>query len=216
MPPVSRIGALSHTCPTAWYVVGSGASGSWAVKELTEGGLKVVLFESGTWTSPMTFSPTAACAGVWDASKRRLGQQIVVPCASSRASFDRESGGEPLGVIDTRTVDRTNLHRLWKAILVGIALVVAAACYFVPVLLVRLAYSYCCSYVHAWLIRIATATFHAYMLGTPGFMTTHIARLSAACSRICGGAGFEATRCCGKHRACRNQAARILTNYCSI
>src|ERR1700757_1453371 len=28
-------------------VVGSGASGSWAVKELTEGGLKVVLLEAG-------------------------------------------------------------------------------------------------------------------------------------------------------------------------
>jgi len=47
-----------------------------------------------------------------------------------------------LGVIDTRTVDRTNqtvdrttLHRIWKAILVGIALGVATACYFVPVLL---------------------------------------------------------------------------------
>ena len=29
-------------------VVGSGASGSWAVKELTEGGLKVVLLEAGS------------------------------------------------------------------------------------------------------------------------------------------------------------------------
>src|ERR1700758_2914005 len=28
-------------------VVGSGAAGSWAVKELTEGGLKVVLLEAG-------------------------------------------------------------------------------------------------------------------------------------------------------------------------
>jgi hypothetical protein len=41
-------------------------------------------------------------------------------------------------VVDTRTVDRTNLHRLWKAILIGIALLVAAACYFVPVLLVAI------------------------------------------------------------------------------
>ena len=39
---------------------------------------------------------------------------------------------------DEPTVDRTNLHRLWKAILIGIALVVAAACYFVPVLLVAI------------------------------------------------------------------------------
>jgi hypothetical protein len=35
-------------------------------------------------------------------------------------------------------VDRTNLHRIWKAILVGIALVVATACYFAPVLFVVL------------------------------------------------------------------------------
>jgi hypothetical protein len=33
-------------------------------------------------------------------------------------------------------VDRTNLHRVWKAILVGIALLLATACYFVPALLV--------------------------------------------------------------------------------
>ena len=41
-------------------------------------------------------------------------------------------------IVDTRTVDRTNLHRLWKAILIGMALTVAAACYFVPVLLVAI------------------------------------------------------------------------------
>lgn len=38
-------------------------------------------------------------------------------------------------VVDRRTVDRTNLHRIWKAVLVGIVLIVATACYFVPVLL---------------------------------------------------------------------------------
>jgi hypothetical protein len=37
-------------------------------------------------------------------------------------------------VMNAPTVDRTNLHRLWKALLVGIALIVATACYFVPVL----------------------------------------------------------------------------------
>ena len=37
-----------------------------------------------------------------------------------------------------QTVDRTNLHRIWKAILIGIALVVATACYFVPVLFVAI------------------------------------------------------------------------------
>jgi hypothetical protein len=41
-------------------------------------------------------------------------------------------------VIDTRTVDRTSLHRLWQAILVGVVLAVAAACYFLPVLLVAI------------------------------------------------------------------------------
>ena len=39
-------------------------------------------------------------------------------------------------VMHTRTVDRMNLHRLWKAILIGIALVGAVAGYFAPVLLV--------------------------------------------------------------------------------
>lgn len=38
--------------------------------------------------------------------------------------------------IDTRTVDRTGLHRIWKAILIGIACIVFAACYFRPVLLI--------------------------------------------------------------------------------
>jgi len=41
-------------------------------------------------------------------------------------------------VIDTRTVDRTTLHRIWKSVLLGMALGVAAACYFVPVLLVAI------------------------------------------------------------------------------
>ncbi|MGB3483278.1 MAG: class I SAM-dependent methyltransferase [Mycobacterium sp.] len=39
-------------------------------------------------------------------------------------------------VTDTRTVDRTNLHRLWKAILLGAAFAVAVACYLAPILLV--------------------------------------------------------------------------------
>lgn len=42
-------------------------------------------------------------------------------------------------VIDTRTVDRTRLHRVWKAILIGTAFIVFAACYFKPVLLIALA-----------------------------------------------------------------------------
>jgi hypothetical protein len=40
--------------------------------------------------------------------------------------------------VDSPTVDRTNLHLIWKVILIGIVLAVAAACYFVPVLIVAL------------------------------------------------------------------------------
>jgi len=40
--------------------------------------------------------------------------------------------------VDRPAVDRTNLHRLWKAILIGIALGVTTASYFVPVLFVAL------------------------------------------------------------------------------
>jgi Macrocin-O-methyltransferase (TylF) len=51
-----------------------------------------------------------------------------------------------MSVIAKRTVDRTNrqsvdrttLHRVWKAVLIGVALVVATACYFVPVILVAI------------------------------------------------------------------------------
>ncbi len=38
--------------------------------------------------------------------------------------------------VESPEADRTNLHRVWKAILVGIALLLATACYFEPVLLV--------------------------------------------------------------------------------
>lgn len=40
--------------------------------------------------------------------------------------------------VDTRTVDRTTLHRIWKAVLITTALAVATACYFVPVLFVAI------------------------------------------------------------------------------
>ena len=40
--------------------------------------------------------------------------------------------------VDSPAVDRTSLHCIWKTILIGIALVVATACYFVPVLFVAL------------------------------------------------------------------------------
>jgi Methyltransferase domain len=41
-------------------------------------------------------------------------------------------------VMDTRTADHTSLHRLWKAILVGVALIAATGCYFVPALFVAI------------------------------------------------------------------------------
>lgn len=41
-------------------------------------------------------------------------------------------------VVDRRTVGRANLHRVWRVVLIGIALIVATACYFVPVLLVTI------------------------------------------------------------------------------
>lgn len=40
--------------------------------------------------------------------------------------------------VDRRAVDRTTVHRIWRAILVVIALGVATACYFAPVLLIAL------------------------------------------------------------------------------
>ncbi|MGY4711352.1 class I SAM-dependent methyltransferase [Mycolicibacterium sp. CBM1] len=48
-----------------------------------------------------------------------------------------------MGVVDSgtvdrtnQTVDRTNIHRIWRAVLVVIALGVATACYYAPVLLI--------------------------------------------------------------------------------
>lgn len=38
--------------------------------------------------------------------------------------------------VDQRPVDRRNLHRTWRVILIGIGIIVATACYFVPLLLV--------------------------------------------------------------------------------
>jgi Macrocin-O-methyltransferase (TylF) len=38
--------------------------------------------------------------------------------------------------VDRQTVDRTTVHRLWRAILVAMALIAAAICYYLPVLLV--------------------------------------------------------------------------------
>jgi hypothetical protein len=37
-------------------------------------------------------------------------------------------------MVEKRSVDRATVHRMWKAVLVGIALIIAAACYVVPAL----------------------------------------------------------------------------------
>jgi Methyltransferase domain len=78
---------------------------------------------------------------LWAGGERTKGGLKVVLRARRQAG--REPGGEQVQVVDSPTVDspavdRTNLHRIWKAILFGIALGVATACYFVPVLLVVL------------------------------------------------------------------------------
>jgi hypothetical protein len=46
--------------------------------------------------------------------------------------------GVAAGVVDRPTVDRTHLQGVWKAVLIGIALVVATASYLAPVLLVAI------------------------------------------------------------------------------
>ena len=103
--------------------------------------------------------------------------------------------------VDSPAVDRTNLHLIWKAILIGIALLVATACYFVPVLLVALGVLLVFLLFARLFIGVVAATFQISMLGTSAFTTTHTAHLSATRFRICVGARFEATRSCRKRRA---------------
>ncbi len=79
---------------------------------------------------------------VWGASNRRFRASRFRRHANLVGPKPgREPGGEAVDVIDVidrRTVDRTSLHRVWKAVLIVIALAVATACYFVPVLLVAI------------------------------------------------------------------------------
>ena len=67
-------------------VVGSGAAGSWAVKELTEGGLKVVLLEAGRDLDLARDFPADAEVGVMGIGGRvkaaMHGQQVQVRCSS--------------------------------------------------------------------------------------------------------------------------------------
>ncbi len=68
----SSRGIITHLFNTLGMLASSARKplALWAVKELMEAGLKVVLFEVGTRTSPMTFSPTQSSAGLWSASDR--------------------------------------------------------------------------------------------------------------------------------------------------
>ena len=70
-------------------VVGSGASGSWAVKELTEGGLKDVLLEAGRNLDIARDFPADAEVGgggiVGRVKSAIQGQRVQAPCPSGRA-----------------------------------------------------------------------------------------------------------------------------------
>ncbi len=67
-------------------VVGSGASGSWAVKELTEGGLKVVLLEAGRDLDIAHDFPVDSAAGgmgIIERAKSAIkGQHVQARCSS--------------------------------------------------------------------------------------------------------------------------------------
>lgn len=43
-----------------------------------------------------------------------------------------------MSVVERPTVDRTNFHRIWKAVLIGVAIIVATACCLVPVLFIAI------------------------------------------------------------------------------
>jgi hypothetical protein len=80
----------------------------------------------------------------WWKAARRLSHSSWEPVKEPAGSLPADATAPSrLSVVDIPTVDRpavdrTNLHRIWKAILVAIALAVATACYFIPVLLVVL------------------------------------------------------------------------------
>ncbi|AKS32321.1 GMC oxidoreductase [Mycolicibacterium goodii] len=67
-------------------VVGSGAAGSWAAKELTEGGLRVLLLEAGRAVDPVSDFPVDAPPGaIGMAGRARAamrGQPIQAQCAA--------------------------------------------------------------------------------------------------------------------------------------
>ncbi|ULN47014.1 GMC family oxidoreductase [Mycolicibacterium goodii] len=76
----------SDESPYDAIVVGSGAAGSWAAKELTEAGLRVLLLEAGRGVDPVTDFPDEAQAGtigvVSRARAAMRGQPVQARCAA--------------------------------------------------------------------------------------------------------------------------------------
>ena len=95
--------------------------------------------------------------------------------------------------VDSPAVDRTNLHLIWKAILIGIVLAVAAACYFVPVLLaalgVLLVFFLCARLVYQGRGRYIPNFYARDIRVYDDAYRSFIGRML----RICDGARFEAT-----------------------
>src|SRR5208282_5370566 len=81
-----RIGPRMNRTQTIYdaLVVGSGATGSWAVKDLTEGGLKVLLLEAGRNLDIARDFPTDASTASMGTVQRVwagiLGQHVQVRC----------------------------------------------------------------------------------------------------------------------------------------
>lgn len=85
---MTRDTALTRRCESTYdaIVVGSGASGSWAAKELTEGGLRVVLLEAGRNLDFAHDFPADGDVGVMGIAGRvkaaLQGQQVQARCSS--------------------------------------------------------------------------------------------------------------------------------------
>src|SRR3954469_22771992 len=82
-PPLLRIGKvfMSQTVYDA-LVIGSGAAGSFAVKELTAQGLSVLLLEAGPAITPKDFDPTrkkepASSINIWERARATLKGQPI-------------------------------------------------------------------------------------------------------------------------------------------
>ena len=114
-----------------------------------------------------------------------------------------------------RTVDRTNVHRIWKAILIGIALIVATACYFVPVFLIvmglLLLLLLCARVVYRGRDRYIP---NLYARDIRVYDDEYRAFIGSTLSDLRRCRSSEATRYCGKHRdwrdACQENSDELL------